>query len=146
MWRVAASSTSHRARLQAKQLLTGGVPYLDWFSNNIPGSYVEIDCMYHGFSVKKYLLKPAEFSGNYPVGWVLEASNDRERWTVLDEHARDSLSEEKMFEIQPTAEFYRYIRITQTERNSDGTNVFCLHAFRLFGEAKKMRNKVSIAY
>jgi hypothetical protein len=67
--------------------------------------------------------------------WILEGSVDGERWTEVSRqtesrHFRDLAS--SWFPVSPTAEF-RFIRLTQTDRNLWGNSSLALRAVEFFG-------------
>lgn len=77
----------------------------------------------------------------HPKGWVVEGSNTGQNdWKVLDWRSEvsslDAPSASSTFNIQQKLgndEFYRYIRIRQTEENTNGNYIFAFSALEIFG-------------
>jgi hypothetical protein len=74
--------------------------------------------------------------------WVLEGSKDREEWRTIDRRSNTTHFKEGM----ATATFRvwqrpdcRYIRLVQTGRNHQGTNVLSVSAVEFFGVLFELR-------
>ena len=111
-----------------------------YVSVNVPESFIMIDLKNWRIQPTHYLLVPARIY-NKPVSimsWVLEGSADAVNWFCLDE--RRSFSGEchssdvyQCFNLN----CFRFFRITQTSKNSIGTDNFGVRRFDLFGQARR---------
>ena len=74
---------------------------------------------------------------NYPVGWVVQASNDKIKWNEIHRVSNagfNSYGQIKNFKPDDISKYYRYFRFTQTKDNSNGFNHFILHRVEFFGQ------------
>ena len=76
---------------------------------------------------------------NFPISWSLEASNDKEKWAVLDIKNQDKTlctrDKEATFEVKPSG-YYRYFKLIQKGFNNDNNNQFVLAGFDISGFVK----------
>ena len=108
-----------------------------WSSNNEPDSFVKFDFKEQRVCVHGYSLKSDGKIWNLLLSWVLEASEDGETWDIID--VRNS-GEDCGFWVpntmecnQPSDKYYRYVRLRQTGKNSNGSDYLCLSEIELFG-------------
>ena len=108
-----------------------------WSSNNEPDSFVKFDFKEQRVCVHGYSLKSDGKIWNLLLSWVLEASDDGETWDIIDE--RNS-GEDCGFWIpntmecnKPSDKYYRYVRLRQTGKNSNGSDYLCISEIELFG-------------
>ena len=70
--------------------------------------------------------------------WVIEGSNDAEDWKVLDSRDTGDLNGKwivKTYSCSSSgSESYRYLRLRQTGRNSEGRDCLVLSAIEFFGK------------
>lgn len=111
-----------------------------WFTTlNQPNSWIELDMMQYKVSLTHYTLKSRPVVGFSLNSWIIECSNDRSTWDVVDERTTTALSGAsavETFPVQKTGTFYRYIRLRQTQKNSSGSNYLCLTNLEIFGDIK----------
>lgn len=91
--------------------------------------------------------------GLYPRSWVMEASQDGNRWVILRTHREDeSLNrfcatyywDVQVPKItQNNRGYYQYFRLTQTGPNANGTNNFCVSSFEVYGRVMHVEPLVS---
>ena len=62
--------------------------------------------------------KWADEGCEYPQSWIIEGSNDKNKWYELDKQEKnkniDGKGKSKTFDIKTSKDFYRYLRIHQT--------------------------------
>jgi hypothetical protein len=111
-----------------------------WVSTNIPNSWICFDFKYRSVALTHYTLKSNGDDGWFLLAWVMEGSNDVTNWTTLDTRNTGDLKGiyvVKNFGCSSgCSEFFRYIRLRQTAKNSSGTDhlIFCNIEF--FGSLK----------
>ena len=91
--------------------------------------------------------------GLYPRSWILEASQDGNRWILLRSH-RDEESLNRFCATfywdlqvpkitQNNRGYFQYFRLTQTGPNANGTNNFCISSFEVYGKVMHVEPLVS---
>ena len=72
--------------------------------------------------------------------WIIEGSNDKENWKTIDERSNEEsvvdVSASNTFKIETnksTNDFYRFIRIRQTDVNSSHSNSLVFSVMEFFG-------------
>jgi len=88
--------------------------------------------------VTAYTLKTATTNDvGHLKSWVLEGSNDKQSWKVMDQQTKSSLlkgpGKVSTFSVSHSEPF-KYIRIRQTDRNTSENDAMYLQAVELFGE------------
>lgn len=75
--------------------------------------------------------------------WVIEVSNDKNKWEIIDEHKNDSTLNERdiiaTFETKKTNGFYRFIQLRQTGeswRYKQGNYMFYFKMIEFYGKLK----------
>lgn len=75
--------------------------------------------------------------------WVIEVSNDKNKWEIIDEHKNDSTLNERdiiaTFETKKTNGFYRFIQLRQTGeswRYKQGNYLFYFKMIEFYGKLK----------
>jgi hypothetical protein len=111
-----------------------------WQSQSIPNSWICFDFKENSVSLKNYTLKTnGGPPGNYkPLQWVIEGSNDRENWELLDSrntHELDGSYLVKTFNCTTghSSKFFRFLRLRQTGKNSRGDDTLVLTNVEFFG-------------
>jgi hypothetical protein len=112
-----------------------------WASKDVPNSWICFDFKEKSVSLQHYTLK----SNNYRyfcIEWVIEGSNDGNTWKVLDNrNARDlcgnSLVKTYECSTSKSNEFFRFIRMRQTGKDSDNNDNLALAKIEFFGVLKK---------
>jgi hypothetical protein len=116
-----------------------------WASHGEPGSWICFDFKDKSVGLSHYTLKSRmDHDGYHPIVWVVEGSNDEENWITLDErNTRElvGLGKMKTFECPGyrQANFFRWLRVRQTGKNSTGDHYLNLSAVEFFGVLKDSR-------
>jgi hypothetical protein len=115
----------------------------DWksyfYTNNSANSWIQFDFKDRSVSLSHYALKSDGNHGSHLLQWKLSGSNDGNDWTTVDERNTQELNGTyltKMFCCRPTSsvsQSYRYIRLTQTGKNSTGEDYLLLANIEFFG-------------
>ena len=110
----------------------------EWVSGNEPNSWIQFDFKDKKIKLDNYSIMT--FSGQqgstHMKSWKVEASLDDIEWVVLDEvKDDDSLNSSNAVLTRPvdTTEFYRYFKITQTDKNQFGTYCMAIRRIEFFG-------------
>jgi hypothetical protein len=111
-----------------------------WQSSNAPNSWICFDFKEQSIALTHYTLKSPGGGGCFPLMWAIESSNDGSDWTALDERNTRELvgpSVVKSFECSKNcSEFFRYIRIRLTGRDSSGYDCLMLTNIEFFGRLR----------
>jgi hypothetical protein len=114
--------------------------WTDYFcTQNVPNGWIQFDFKDRVVSVTHYALKSHSGDYNCLVQWILQGSMDGNTWSVLDTRNTQDLNGPlitKIFECQSdssVSEFYRYIRFTQTGKDSSGNHHLLLRNIEFFG-------------
>lgn len=112
-------------------------------SGNQENAYLKYDFVDRRVRLTHYSIRSRHdgYKGFYNLQhWVIEGSNTGtdDFWTVLDQRQNENCLDEKnavgTFEIQfPNGIFYRYLRIRQTGKDTNGYNYLTLSALEFFG-------------
>jgi hypothetical protein len=117
----------------------------DWndyfYTHNSANSWIQFDFKDRSVSLTHYALKSDGHTyGSYHLlEWTISGSNDGKDWTILDEQNTQDLNGNyvtKMFccgDSSSVSQFYRYIRLTQTGKNSSGHDHLMLANIEFFG-------------
>lgn len=118
-----------------------------WSTPSIPNSWI---C----FDMKKYEIKPRAYSIRsmaadtklpYLMSWKLEGSKDNMSWDLLDEQRKSVLKTEQRqwrpFQLD-TVEQYRYLKLTQIDRNASGNFCMFLYGIEFFGELPNQKENI----
>jgi hypothetical protein len=113
-----------------------------WASNNVPKSWICFDFKEKCVSLQNYILKSHNSGSCFPIQWVIEGSNDGSTWKVLDNrNTRDlcGASRVKTYECSTSKsdEFFRFIRMKQTGKNSGNNDTLILTNIEFFGILKR---------
>lgn len=119
------------------------------FTSDIPNSWLMYDFKDRKvkpshYSIRSHKLTWSSLCKYHLQSWCIEGSNNKENWTVLDSRKDDrslvGKSYANTFEIESGKEsndFFRYLRIRQTNVNSDGKYWLILSALEFFGTIKQ---------
>lgn len=67
--------------------------------------------------------------------WVIEGSNNGKNWTILDERRESSFENNEIFEINSVQEeWYRFLRLRQTDKNGNGQYSLCISSIEFYGQ------------
>ena len=105
-----------------------------WHSQNLPNSWIQFDFKQRKVSITSYSMK--EFC--LIRSWKVEGSTDGSTFEIIDNKVdttdfQNSSGIQKNFPVQPNNKYYRYIRITSTSKNWDGSDFFILYRVEFFG-------------
>jgi hypothetical protein len=112
-----------------------------WYSNNTPNSWISFDFKDKSVFLQHYTLKSAGFGHHYFTQWEIEGSNDGNTWESLDSrNTRDLCGNYvvKTYECSKSKpeEFFRFIRMRQTDKSSNNCDYFMLSEIEFFGTLK----------
>ena len=110
----------------------------DWQSTDEPNSWICFDFKERKVRLAQYSLKSDGFAGSGNlVDWVIEGSNDGNEWKEVDRrHTRELRGHVvKTYECEGASclESFRYLRLHQTGKNSNGDDRICLCNIEFFG-------------
>lgn len=86
----------------------------------------------------KYSIRSYLNGDNHLQEWFIEGSNDRQYWKIIDERRNETslndTGKSNTFSInRKEKQFYRFLRLKQTGRNTKGSKMICLSALEFFG-------------
>lgn len=121
---------------------------LDYYcSKNQPNQYLGYEFV-DGVCVNLtgYALKsvPFEAGSDHPRSWMLEVSNDSQRWTVLNRVKQSpSLNgpNRSYYSTLQNISDWKYVRVRLTDVTWRGTNLLALSGFELYGTVKRPGRK-----
>ena len=130
---ITASSNSYK---QCHQITNYG--WNDWWeTTGEADSWVQFNFKTQGVYLKSYSLKSDGYGNEHLCSWVIEGSNDGSEWKVIDSRDTKDLDGHyfvKTFKCnQENKEFYRYLRLRQTGKNSAGNDKLELSQIEFFG-------------
>jgi hypothetical protein len=132
---ITCSSTRHN---QCWQIVN--YDWNNWFeTKNSSNSWIQIDFKDRIVSLTDYALKSDGDSGYHLVEWQLSGSIDGNKWTIVDDEKTQDLNGKSITKIfhcnvnSSDCQFYRYIRLTQTGKNSSGYDHLELSNIEFFG-------------
>jgi hypothetical protein len=113
-----------------------------WASNSVPNSWICFDFKGESVSLQHYTLKSHNWSGNCLIQWTTEGSYDGNTWEIRDNRNTTDLCRKSIVKIYKCSasksnEFFRFIRRTQTGKDSDDCNFLILTTIEFFGLLKK---------
>jgi hypothetical protein len=106
---------------------------------NSPNSWIQFDFKDRFVSLTHYVLKSDGNWRDHLMEWTISGSNDGSSWTIIDSRKTQDLNGEyitKQFECGDklsVSPFYRYLRLTQTGKNSYGDDYLGLANIEFFG-------------
>ena len=115
------------------------------YSNDEPRSFVQFDFKTAAVNVKAYTIKSSSqvcldvrLRGCYILEWILEGSHDGTRWTPIDQRKLTRADGSKMcvYKCYESTNYFRFVRLVQTGKNSKGNDCLCLTKFELFGNVQ----------
>jgi hypothetical protein len=115
----------------------------DWnsyfYTANSANSWIQFDFKDRSVSLSHYALKSDGQNCHHLLQWQLSGSNNGNEWTIVDERNTQELNGNyvtKMYHCSATSsvsQYYRYIRLTQTGKNSSGSDYLMLANIEFFG-------------
>jgi hypothetical protein len=119
----------------------------DWndyfYTTNSPKSWIQFDFKDRLVCLTHYALKSDGDFRDHLLEWTISGSNDENSWTIVDHQKTQALNGEyitKLFECvdkSSVSQFYRYFRLTQTGKNSSGSDYLQLSNIEFFGSIVK---------
>jgi hypothetical protein len=112
--------------------------YSSWTSTNMPNSWICFDFRDKSVSLQHYTLESKSDCYHYFIEWQIEGSKDGNTWKILDYRNTKELcgngiaATYKCCKVDPN-EFFRFIRMKQTGRNSDDDYSLSLGGIEFFG-------------
>ena len=110
-----------------------------WHTRNDENSWVRFDFKTRRVYLKSYSLKSGGWGCNHLLHWCIEGSEDGNKWTVIDNRDTQDLNGNyivKNYECHTDRtgdEFYRYIRLRQTGKDSGNYSYLILSEIEFFG-------------
>ena len=107
-------------------------------SKDRPQSWICIDFKDRRVTPYGYTIRGATQGSSHLKSWVLEASNDRRWWTVIDRQNNnkdlDYRGRVHHFQARLSGNHgFRFVRLRETGKNHSGTDVLALSALEIFG-------------
>ena len=111
-----------------------------WISKTEPNAWIKFDLLNRSATITGYTIKSDGNGAGHLLGWKIEGSNDNVNWTVLDQRETNELNQNyitRYFKCSQHKESYRYIKLTQTSKNSSGMDSMMLCNIEFFGELEE---------
>ena len=109
-------------------------------TGNIPNSWICIEVKNHRIIPTHYTVKTFGWGHNHwhPKSWVIEISDDNERWEIIDEeHDCSFLNGSFAYHTFPIStnkqHEFKFIRMRLTDKNLDSYYYLCTSTFEVFG-------------
>eukprot|EP01080_Neovahlkampfia_damariscottae_P006797 gene6797-10963_t len=118
----------------------------EFYTNDTEGSWIQFSFKHSGFQLnpKLYVIKHGYHFGDFILrNWKLEGSKNGIDWKLIKEHKNDQnlkpLGHSNAFWKleQEEDDFYGFLKITQIDKNSYGTNHLFLGSIEFYGFLKK---------
>jgi hypothetical protein len=112
----------------------------DWFSNNVPNSWIQFDFKNRRISVTNYTIKSDGIGADHLLQWWLDGSNDGNSWTRLDQQNTRELCGNFVVRtfacesMQSSPSSFRFIRLIQTGKDSSGNDHLGMTNLEFFGD------------
>lgn len=108
-----------------------------FYSKDEENQWLCFDFKQHKIILTNYSIK-SDHSIYHPKNWVIEGSNDQSTWETIDKQNEFTGLKDKCqtcsFTVQnPTNKSYRYIRLFQTGKSWNNTNILVIGSMELFG-------------
>jgi hypothetical protein len=111
----------------------------NWYTANIPNSWLRFDFGARRVSVDSYSMKSRINGAHIPRSWVLEGRNEDTDWVVIDRHENDNTiqgvfaSHNFKCPARNDLDMFRFIQLRQTGLDSNNYNYLTMCHFELFG-------------
>lgn len=107
-------------------------------SKDTPQSWICLDFKDRRVTPFGYTIRGDTQGSSHLKSWVLEASNDKQWWTVIDRQNNnkdlDHRGRVHHFQVRLSGNNgFRYVRLRETGKNHSGTDVLALSALEIFG-------------
>ncbi|KAK8854361.1 hypothetical protein M9Y10_016921 [Tritrichomonas musculus] len=120
----------------------------NWYGSNstVKDATVLFDFKDSVIQLKSYSIESSRNgqNGYHLRSWVVEVSNDKSNWKVVDSHENDSAFQNSSiatFITKDDEEFYRYIRFRQTDKSWANSYDFVFYFVEFYGSLKKKKHK-----
>lgn len=137
---VKATTITDRKSLEARNAVDLHNDNNGFISTDVSNMWLKYDFVDRKVCPTSYTIKSRhDYDDNHPRSWVIEGSNtDSESdWTILDVRNNyngiGGMNVCYAFEMKEQTEFYRYLRIRQTGKNSSNSDYLCLSGLEYFG-------------
>jgi hypothetical protein len=116
----------------------------EFYTNDAESSWIQFSLKKTGFQLnpKVYSIQHGYHFGDFILrNWKLEGSLNGIEWKLLKEHSNDQQLVNEGYStshwnLNPQSEYFSFFKITQTGRNSYGTNHLFIGKIELFGKLK----------
>ncbi|EAY16355.1 hypothetical protein TVAG_359640 [Trichomonas vaginalis G3] len=120
-----------------------------WSTPNEQGSWVEFDFQQYRLRPNKYTLKTifADVKLPYMRSWRIDGSDDEVHWELLNEQRNSNTgTESKTYHTWDiiTDKQFRYIRLTQIDKNGSDNYCLFIHDIEFFGTLSMEGTKVEL--
>lgn len=107
-------------------------------SNEVSNAWLKYDFIGRKINLTHYSIRNRhDYDANHVRNWVIEGSNNNNEWTILDTHQNDETMKGRngvhTFEIKKHEEYYRYLRLRQTGKDSGNCFQYAISALEYFG-------------
>ncbi|KAK8848292.1 hypothetical protein M9Y10_019352 [Tritrichomonas musculus] len=143
---VKATTITDRISLEARNAVDLHNDNNGFISTDVSNMWLKYDFVDRKVCPTSYTIKSRHnYNDHHPRSWVIEGSNtDSESdWTILDERNNyngiEGMNVCYAFEMKEQTEFYRYLRIRQTGKNSSNYDYLCLSGLEYFGRLLEVK-------
>jgi hypothetical protein len=111
-----------------------------WYSHDQPNSWIQFDFKDRRISVTNYTIKSDGQGGYHLVEWSIEGSNDGNTWIPVDARHTEDLCGDFVVKSyacesrKSAPQFFRFIRLIQTGKNSSNSDYLLLGNLEFFGD------------
>ena len=107
-------------------------------THNYPNSWFCFDLGEKNSIIPNYYSMKHDYTGYVVRNWKFEGSNDGKSWDILKQHDNDTSIPQQFgasasWSLQNINKSYRFLRLTQTGKNSFGDDYFMLSGFEVYG-------------
>ena len=135
------TTISERSGLESKNAVDLHNDRNSFISYDVSNVWLKYDFIGRQICPTCYTIKSRHDSdSSHPRSWVIEGSNTDEEsdWKILDKKDNNETVHGTntcyTFNINDQDEYYRYLRIRQTGKNSSGCDYFCFSGLEYFGK------------
>lgn len=116
-------------------------------NNKLQDAEICFDFKDNSIQLSEYSIQTSsgDQNGYHLRNWVVEVSNDKKKWDIVDQHNNDSSLRGKSlivtFKTKEMASFYRYIRIRQTGKSWNDSYETVIYYLEFYGKLKEAIKK-----
>jgi hypothetical protein len=117
-----------------------------WYSNNAANSWIQFDFKTRRISPTHYTIKSDGNNGYHLLKWSLDGSNDGTSWINLDRRDTNDLNGPRIVKTyecgsnESSNSFFRFIRLTQTGKDSNGYDYLHLGNLEFHGKLNECQS------